>query len=70
MFELGFLSGLVGGLIVGLALSLWIGYWKVKQKLASLTLTAQELALDTVKVAGKQAFKTVMERRKAASGEQ
>ena len=57
MFELGLFSGFLIGVVGGLVLSLWIGYWKVKQKLASLTLSAQELAIDTAMVAGSRYFK-------------
>lgn len=70
MFELGFISGLFLGFVVGIALSLWIGYWKVKQKLASLTLSAQELAIDTAKVAGKQVLQAAQSRFRAGKGGQ
>lgn len=70
MFELGFFAGVLLGMIAGLALSLWIGYWKVKQKLASLTLSAQELALDTAKVAGKQALQAAQSRFRTGKGAQ
>jgi Na+/proline symporter len=62
MFEFGFIAGLLIGLIVGLALALWIGYWKVKQKLANLTLSAQGFAIDTATVAGKQLFQAARTR--------